>query len=173
MIRLRPMRPEDWPDVERIYRQGIAAGNATFESRVPSFAQFDAARLSVPRLVAVDADGDDRAVLGWVAASAVSTREAYRGVVEHSVYVDDAARGRGVGRALLEGFIADAEEAGIWTIQASVFPENDPSLRLHAALGFRAVGRRERVARATVGPWSGRWRDTILIERRSTRNGTS
>ena len=178
VIRLRRMRAEDWPDVERIYRQGIDAGNATFEAHVPDFAHFDAAKLPFGRLVAIEtepdagADPDAGAVLGWIAASAVSAREVYRGVVEHSVYVDETARGRGVGRALLEGFLAEADDAGIWTVQASIFPENDASRRLHAALGFRTIGHRERVARATVGPWAGRWRDTILIERRSTRNGT-
>jgi phosphinothricin acetyltransferase len=173
VTRLRGMRPEDWPDVERIYRQGIASGNATFESRVPDHAHFDAAKLPLGRLVAIDTDAHTERVVGWIAASAVSAREAYRGVVEHSVYVDQVARGRGVGRALLEGFLTEADDAGIWTVQSSIFPENDTSLRLHAALGFRTVGRRERIARSAVGPWAGRWRDTILIERRSSRNGTA
>ncbi|MGV9768852.1 N-acetyltransferase family protein [Microbacterium sp. NPDC003461] len=157
------MTPGDWPEVERIYQAGIDTGDATFETRTPTWEAFDASRLAHPRLVA-EVEGD---VAGWVAASAVSARPVYRGVVEHSVYVDPAARGRGVGRALLEAFIAAAEAAGIWTIQSSIFPENVASLRLHAAVGFRQVGRRERIAQAAAGPHVGEWRDTILIERRA------
>ncbi|OCG74869.1 GNAT family N-acetyltransferase [Microbacterium sediminis] len=157
------MTPEDWPEVELIYRAGIDTGNATFETEAPAWDRFDATRLPHPRLVA-EVDG---AVAGWVAASPVSARPVYRGVVEHSIYIDPAAQGRGVGRALLEAFIAQAEAAGIWTIQSSIFPENEASLRLHRAAGFREVGRRERIAQATAGPYAGQWRDTILIERRS------
>lgn len=162
-VAIRPMTPGDWPEVERIYRAGIDAGNATFETETPPWDRFDATRLPHPRLVAAL----DGAVAGWVAASPVSARPVYRGVVEHSIYIDPAAQGRGVGRALLEAFIAQAEEAGIWTIQSSIFPENEASLRLHRAAGFREVGRRERIAQAAAGPYAGRWRDTILIERRS------
>ncbi|MCR2814579.1 GNAT family N-acetyltransferase [Microbacterium jiangjiandongii] len=162
------MTPADWPEVAEIYRQGIEDGEATFETRVPSWQDFDAARLSDPRVVAVD---DGGRVLGWAAAAPVSAREAYRGVVEHSVYVLRAARGRGVGRLLLSAFVDAAEAAGVWTIQASVFPENAASLRLHEAAGFRIVGRRERIARSAAGPHACTWRDTVLIERRSARNG--
>ncbi|WP_295573914.1 GNAT family N-acetyltransferase [uncultured Microbacterium sp.] len=158
------MTPEDWDRVEEIYRQGIEDGEATFETDPPTRAEFDAGRLQVPRLVAVD---DDGAVLGWAAASRVSSREVYRGVIEHSVYVDRAARGRGIGRLLLAAFVEAAEAAGAWTIQSSVFPENAASLRLHEAAGFRVVGRRERIARSARGPHAGTWRDTLLIERRS------
>ena len=165
---IRAMTPADWPEVAEIYRQGIEDGEATFETRVPSWRDFDAARLSDPRVVAVDESGR---VLGWAAAAPVSAREAYRGVVEHSVYVLRAARGRGVGRLLLSAFVDAAEAAGVWTIQASVFPENAASLRLHEAAGFRIVGRRERIARSAAGPHAGTWRDTVLIERRSARNG--
>lgn len=164
MIEIREMAPEDWPAVERIYAQGIEDGEATFESATPSWAAFDAAKLPGTRFVAVDPGG---VVVGWVAGSPVSSRPAYRGVVEHSVYIDRGARGRGVGRLLLDAFIAAAEAAGIWTIQSSIFPENAASLRLHEAAGFRVVGRRERIARSIVGPYAGAWRDTILIERRS------
>nr|WP_274636031.1 GNAT family N-acetyltransferase [Microbacterium bovistercoris] len=164
MTAIRELTAADWPAIERIYAQGIEDGEATFETTVPTWAAFDAGRLPRPRLVAVD---DYGAVDGWVAASAVSSRAAYRGVVEHSVYVDRAARGRGLGRLLLTAFIAAAEDAGIWTIQSSIFPENTASLRLHEAAGFRTVGRRERIAKAEAGPHAGRWRDTILIERRS------
>jgi len=107
-------------------------------------------------------------VMGWVAASAVSSRPAYRGVVEHSVYIDRNARGQGVGRLLLNALISAAEDSGVWTIQSSIFPENAASVRLHEAAGFRVVGRRERIAQSGTGPHAGRWRDTLLIERRSS-----
>ncbi|GAA5207196.1 GNAT family N-acetyltransferase [Microbacterium kyungheense] len=166
MTRIRVMERADWPAVERIYAQGIEDGEATFEVATPTWSAFDAGKLPALRFVAVAKDG---AVCGWVAASPVSSRPAYRGVVEHSVYVDRAARGRGIGQLLLGAFIAAAEDAGVWTIQSSIFPENAASLRLHQAAGFRVVGRRERIARAGVGPHAGTWRDTILIERRSSR----
>ncbi len=170
MTQCRPMTPQDWPDVERIYAQGIDDGEATFEVATPTWHAFDAGRLPQARLVAVD---DEGAIVGWAAASAVSSRPAYAGVVEHSVYVDRDARGAGVGRILLEAFVEAAEQAGFWTIQSSVFPENAASLRLHERLGFRVIGRRERIARAGAGPHAGQWRDTVLIERRSTRNGSA
>jgi phosphinothricin acetyltransferase len=168
VIRLREMTANDWPDVERIYAQGIEDGEATFEVATPTWETFDAARLPQMRIVAEDAQGT---LLGWVAASAISSRPAYRGVVEHSVYVDRGARGRGVGRQLLDAFVTAADEAGVWMIQSSIFPENRASLKLHEAAGFRTVGRRERIARAEVGPHAGQWRDTILIERRTTADG--
>ncbi|MCC4248162.1 MULTISPECIES: GNAT family N-acetyltransferase [Microbacterium] len=162
-VAIRPMVSADWVETEAIYRQGIEAGNATFERRPPSWEAFDAGKLRVGRLVAVDGAG---AVLGWIAASAVSTREVYRGVVEHSVYVADRAHGRGVGGALLRAFLAAVDAGGIWTVQSSIFPENAASLALHERAGFRRVGYRERIALMTYGPWAGQWRDTILIERR-------
>jgi L-amino acid N-acyltransferase YncA len=169
LTRLREMTVEDWPAVQRIYAQGIEDGEATFEVATPSWDAFDAGRLPGMRLVAVD---EADLVVGWVAASAVSSRPAYRGVVEHSVYIDRAARGNGVGRILLDAFIAAAEDAGFWTIQSSIFPENTASLRLHERAGFRVVGRRERIAESRVGPHGGNWRDTLLIERRSAKVGT-
>lgn len=169
MTGVRAMLMSDWPDVERIFAEGIADGAATFESTTPDWESFDAAKSDLARLVAIDAHGH---VLGWIAASPVSSRPVYRGVVEHSVYVARSARGQGVGRLLLEAFIAASEAAGIWTIQSSIFPENAASVRLHEAAGFRVVGRRERIARAAVGPHAGSWRDTLLIERRSTITGT-
>lgn len=141
-----------------IYKAGIDEGNATFETCAPTWAAFTTARLPAHRYVATD----DGRVLGWVAASAVSDRCVYTGVVEHSVYVSPATRGLGIGRQLLDALIASTEAAGIWTIQASLFLENTASLTLHHAAGFRDVGIRERIARH-----HGRWRDTILIERRS------
>ncbi|KQZ83413.1 phosphinothricin acetyltransferase [Microbacterium sp. Root166] len=169
MIRIRPMEAADWPAVETVYAQGIEDGEATFEAETPSWEAFDAGRLPGLRLVAVD-DGDQ--VVGWVAASPTSTRPAYRGVVEHSVYIARDARGQGIGRTLLEALIAEAESAGFWTIQSSIFPDNAASLRLHEALGFRIIGTRERIARSAAGPSAGSWRDTILIERRSATVGT-
>ena len=151
------MSREDWRTVARIYEHGLETGLATFETHSPSWEEWDAAHLDRPRLVA-ELDGE---VVGWVAVSPVSRRAVYRGVVEHSVYVAEEARGRGVGRALLEALVAAAPEHGIWTIQTSIFPENEASLALHQAVGFRVVGRRER-----IGQLHGVWRDTTLLELR-------
>jgi phosphinothricin acetyltransferase len=162
-LRLRGMTPQDWPAVERIYADGIATGSATFEAEPPSWDAFDAGKLRQLRIVA-DVDGE---VAGWAAVSPVSSRPVYRGVVEHSVYVAPAHGGRGVGRALVDELLRLAPGAGVWTIQSSVFPENDASLRLHASAGFRTVGRRERIGLMGYGPHAGRWRDTVLIEWRA------
>ena len=159
-IRIEPMTDAHADAVLAIYRAGIDEGNATFETSAPSWAEFDEAKLRDHRLVALDDDGD---VVGWVAAVPVSDRCVYAGVVEHSVYVSTATRGRGVGRALLDAFIASTERAGIWTIQSGIFPENEASAALHRAAGFREVGVRER-----LGQHHGVWRDVVLIERRST-----
>jgi L-amino acid N-acyltransferase YncA len=159
-----PLTAEHWPEVERIYRAGIATGHATFESEPPTWEAFDGSRLADQRLVALDTDGR---VVGWAAATPVSDRCVYAGVVEHSVYVDPAAQGRGVGRLLLDALAASTEAAGIWTIQSGVFPENEASLAVHAAAGFRVVGTRERVGRMTYGVLAGRWRDVVMVERRS------
>ncbi|WP_431937032.1 N-acetyltransferase family protein [Micromonospora sp. RP3T] len=147
--------------VLEIYRLGIAEGNATFETGPPDWPGFTAGRSPDHRWVALDPTGR---VLGWVACSAVSDRCVYAGVVEHSVYVHPEARGRGVGRLLLDALIDSTEAAGVWTIQSGVFPENTASLALHAARGFRVVGTRER-----IGRHHGVWRDVTLIERRSPR----
>ncbi len=168
-LTIRPMTAADWPAVETIYRAGIDTGNATFEAEPPRWEQFDAGKLDAGRLVAVDYAGS---IVGWVAASPVSARDVYRGVVEHSVYVSPAASGQGIGRRLVDAFIAAADRAGIWTIQSSIFPENVASLTLHDRAGFRRIGTREGIALMTYGPWGGRWRDTILIERRSTVSGS-
>ncbi|SCX60636.1 phosphinothricin acetyltransferase [Klenkia marina] len=163
-----PMTAEDWPQVEAIYQAGIDTGHATFESAPPSWDAFDASRSADHRLVARQDGGPrDGAVLGWAAVSAVSTREVYAGVVEHSVYVAPDDRGKGVGRLLLGELVASTEAGGIWTIQSSVFPENTTSLTLHERAGFRTVGVRERIARMGYGPLAGQWRDTVLIERRA------
>lgn len=142
-----------------IYRLGIATGNATFETEPPDWDRFTTGRLAGHRFVAFDRAGTVR---GWVACGPVSDRCVYAGVVEHSVYVHPDAQGHGVGRALLRSLIASTEAAGLWTIQAGIFPENTASLALHAACGFRTVGTRER-----VGRHHGAWRDVIVIERRS------
>ncbi|MEU8184303.1 N-acetyltransferase family protein [Micromonospora sp. NPDC049044] len=156
---VRPMTDADADQVLAIYQAGLDDGNASFEITAPTWAAFDAARLRAHRLVAVN--GDD-AVLGWVAVSPTSTRAVYAGVVEHSVYVDPAARGRGVARHLLDALITSTEAAGIWTIQSGIFPENTASLALHRRAGFRVIGVRER-----VGRHHDRWRDVVLLERRS------
>ncbi|RDH95592.1 MULTISPECIES: GNAT family N-acetyltransferase [unclassified Curtobacterium] len=167
-VTVRPMTAADWPSVETIYREGIATGNATFEAEPPSWEAFDAGKLPEHRFVAVA--GDE--VLGWVAVSPTSTRPVYRGVVEHSVYVAATARGRGVGHLLLDALIASTEAAGIWTIQSGIFPENTASRALHGRHGFRELGTRERIGLMTFGPWTGQWRDNVLVERRSPRAGS-
>lgn len=153
------MTPDDWPAVRAIYEAGIATGVATFETAAPPWDAWDAAHLAEHRLVARDGDGT---VVGWAAASAVSDRCAYAGVVETSVYVDPVAQGRGIGRRLLAELVASTEAAGVWTVQAGIFPDNEASLRVHEACGFRRVGVRERLGRL-----DGRWRDVVLLERRS------
>lgn len=164
---VRTMTADDWPRVDRIYRAGIATGHATFESRPPTWAAFDASRRPDLRLVAAL----DGIVVGWAAASPTSARDVYRGVVEHSVYVDPSVRDQGIGSALLASLCITADETGYWTIQSSIFPENEASLRLHERHGFRRVGTRERVALMAYGPLAGQWRDTVLVERRSTSAG--
>jgi L-amino acid N-acyltransferase YncA len=156
---IRTLRPDDWPAVREIYREGIATGHATFETEVPEWEAWDAARHRECRLVATEA----HRIVGFAALSPVSRRPAYAGVCEVMVYVGEAARGRGLGGALLRALVGASEAAGIWTLQASVFPENVASIRAHEGAGFRVVGRRERIGRFP----DGRWRDTVVLERRS------
>jgi L-amino acid N-acyltransferase YncA len=160
-MEIRELVEADWPAVAAIWAEGMATGNATFETEVPTWAEFDRTRLPGHRLVAVD-----DAVLGWAALTPTSSRDCYAGVAENSVYVAADARGRGVGRTLLEALLAGADAAGIWTVQTSVFPENEASVALHLRVGFRVVGRRERIARL-----DGVWRDTLFLERRSPSVG--
>jgi len=160
---VRAMSPEDWGVVREIYLQGIAAGHATFEIEAPTWERWDVNHHTFARLVVVV----NTEVLGWSALSPVSTRKVYAGVAEVSVYVAQTARGKGLGRVLLEALIEEAEKNGIWTLQASIFPENHASIELHHRCGFREVGRRERIAKL-----NGVWRDTILLERRSSTAGT-
>lgn len=152
------MADEDWPAVREIYAEGIATGDATFETEPPTLERFRATHLPALSLVA-ERDGS---VVGWAAAGLVSDRCAYAGVAEHSVYVAATDRGTGVGRALLEALIEASEQHGIWTLQSGIFPENTASLALHKACGFRVVGVRER-----LGQHNGIWRDVLLLERRS------
>jgi phosphinothricin acetyltransferase len=153
------MREADWPAVAAIYAEGIATGLATFETAVPEYGAWDRAHLAEHRLVA-DQDG---ALAGWAALSPVSARAAYAGVAEETIYVAAAARGRGLGSALLDALVAGSEAGGIWTLQAAIFAENGASIALHARCGFRVVGTRER-----IGELHGTWRDVVLMERRST-----
>jgi len=157
------MQASDWSQIARIYRAGMDTGLATFEVNVPVWKTFDAARLDRPRPVAVE---DDR-ILGFAALSSVSTRHVYRGVAEVMVYVDPDAQGRGVGRALMTALVDGSETQNIWTLQAGIFRENEPSLRLHRSHGFRDVGVRER-----IGQRDGVWHDVLLLERRSSTVGT-
>jgi L-amino acid N-acyltransferase YncA len=152
------MTPGDWEQVRAIYVEGIESGNSTFETDTPSWERWDQEHHQFARLVMRDADQ----VIGWAALAPVSKRKVYRGVAEVTVYVTESARGRSVGRALLEALIAESETNGIWTLQASIFPENAASVKLHLRCGFREVGRRERIA-----VLKGVWRDTLLFERRS------
>lgn len=161
-VEIRPLRPADWPRVRAIYLEGIATGIATFESRAPQWEPWDAAHLPDCRLVAC-LNGD---VAAWAALSPVSSRCVYAGVAEVSVYVAAAARGGGVGTALVEAIVAESENHGLWTLQAGIFPENTISMALFEKSGFRVVGRRERIGRLNSC-----WRDTLLLERRSEKIG--
>lgn len=156
---IRPMTEADAAAVLAIYQAGIDTGQATFETAAPDWTAFDRSRLPEHRLVAVD---DSGRVVGWAALSPVSDRCVYAGVAEHSVYVHPDARGRGLGGTLLAALIESTEAAGIWTLQSGIFPENTASIALHERAGFRIVGRRER-----LGRHHGRWRDVLLLERRS------
>ena len=172
---IEAMRPEDWPAVRAIYLEGIATGNATFETVAPTWVAWDAAHAPKPRLIArekgdsgsLGGHGPNGAILGWAALTPVSGRCVYAGVGDLSVYVAASARGRGVGKALLQALVTESERAGIWTLQAGIFPENEASLALHRCCGFREVGRRER-----IGKMNGVWRDVLLLERRSQITGT-
>lgn len=158
-LAIRPMQAADWPSVRAIYLEGIATGNATFAQTAPDWPEWDAGHLPCCRLVAQI----DEAVLGWAALSPYSGRYVYCGVAEVSIYVAEPARGSGIGSTLLQTLIDASEAAGIWTLQAGIFPENTASIQLHRRGGFRMVGTRER-----LGCMNGRWRDVVLMERRSS-----
>jgi L-amino acid N-acyltransferase YncA len=161
-LTIRPMTPEDWPAVRRIYGEGIATGNATFATELPDWQNWDSSHRPDCRLIA----SDENEILGWAALSPVSARQVYAGVAEVSVYIAASARGTGVGKALLRALIEESERRGIWTLQAGIFPENVTSVSLHKSLGFREVGVRQR-----VGKMGNRWRDVLLLERRSSIAG--
>jgi len=156
------LRPSDWESVKVVYLEGIATGQATFETEAPSWEAWDKGHLACARLVARDAER----ISGWAALSPVSRRRAYAGVAEVSIYVAQDHRSSGIGTALLKRLITEAERCGIWTLQAVVFPENQATIALHHRCGFREVGRRER-----IGKLHGVWRDTVLLERRSQSIG--
>lgn len=157
-----PMHPEHWPAVEAIYVQGIATKNATFETESPGWDNWNARHHVHSRFVAIN----DQQVLGWAALSPVSSRNVYAGVAEASIYVAEVAQGKGIGKALLTALVECSEQNGIWTLQASIFPENTASIALHKSCGFREVGYREKIARL-----AGIWRNTIILERRSRKIG--
>lgn len=162
-MNVRNMRQEDWPEVSRIYAEGMATGVATFETQVPSYKAWDAAHLKDCRLVA-ESTG---AIAGWAALSPVSGRCVYGGVAEVSIYIGEAFRGHGVGLLLMNALIRESEASGFWTLQSGIFPENAASIRLHEKAGFRRIGYRER-----IGQRNGVWTDNVLFERRSNRIGT-
>ena len=161
-IEIVPLASSHWPAVRSIYEEGLASGNATFETSAPEWEEWSRSHLEPCRLVAIG--GPD--VVGWAALSDVSDRCVYAGVAEVSVYVADAARGQGIGRKLLEAVIEASERAGLWTIEAGMFPQNDASIRLHRSCGFRVIGTRER-----IGKMNGVWRDVVRMERRSPTVG--
>lgn len=155
-----PLLPDHWEAVKKIYEEGIATGNATFQTTAPTWEEWDTAHVAKPRLVAVD----NNKVLGWAAITPVSGRCVYAGVGEVSVYVGIHARGKGVGKQLLLALIEESERENFWTLQAGVFPENLASLAIHQASGFRIIGTREK-----IGKMNGVWRDTVLLEKRSDK----
>jgi L-amino acid N-acyltransferase YncA len=157
-LTIENMKLKDWDAVHSIYQEGLAAGNATFETNAPDWEDWDQSHLHHCRLVAKRKDQ----IVGWAALSPVSSRYVYRGVAEVSIYIAAAARGLGIGKTLLQALIEESERAGIWTLQAGIFPENVASITLHKACGFREVGVRER-----IGQMNGVWRDVVLMERRS------
>ena len=158
-MKLRELTYQDWQQVKEIYEQGIATGNATFQAAAPSWEEWDGSHVQNSRIVATD---DENNILGWAALSPVSGRCVYAGVGEVSVYVSQNARGRGVGKALLKELILQSEKNGFWTLTAGIFPENEASMQIHKQAGFKVLGIREK-----IGKMDGRWRDTVLLERRS------
>ena len=162
MIIIEKMLPRHWPEVKSIYEDGIASGNATFETTSPSWNDWNNAHLQQCRLIAKQED----TILGWAALSTVSGRCVYAGVAEVSVYICQSARGRGIGKQLLNSLVLESEENNLWTLQAGIFPENLASIKIHQYCGFRIIGNRER-----IGKMNGIWRDTLLLERRSIKTG--
>jgi L-amino acid N-acyltransferase YncA len=164
-ITIRNMQPEDWPSVSSIYQQGISSGISTFETSVPEWEEWDKAHRKTCRFVAFS---PENIVIGWAVLSQISKRDAYHGVAEVSIYISEISRGQGVGKALLKRLVESSENDGIWTLQAGIFAENEASINLHLACGFRVIGRRERITRL-----NGSWHDTVLLEKRSLIVGTN
>jgi phosphinothricin acetyltransferase len=158
-MKIRPMSPEDWPAVARIYHEGIATGFATFEKEIPSFENWDKAHIKDCRLIAID----DNSIAGWAALSPVSSRCVYGGVAEVSVYIGKEHWGKGIGKSLLNSLINTSEQAGYWTLQSGIFPQNRGSIKIHEQCGFRLIGCRKR-----IGKLDGVWLDNLIFERRST-----
>lgn len=158
-MQIETMLPKHWPAVKKIYEEGITSGNATFQTTAPEWNEWDAAHVKSSRLVATE----NNEVLGWAALTAVSGRCVYAGVGEVSVYVAAAARGKGIGKKLLQALITESEKNNFWTLQAGIFPENTGSVKIHEDCGFRIIGKREK-----IGQMNGLWRDTLLLERRSS-----
>jgi L-amino acid N-acyltransferase YncA len=161
-VSISPMCESDWQAVRAIYQEGIRTGDATFEQSLPEWTEWDARHLSCCRFVA----WSKAEIVGWAALSVVSTRRAYAGVAEVSIYVAKKIQGQGIGTKLLHALVEASERNRLWTLQAGIFPENQPSLQLHKAAGFRVVGTREK-----IGSMNGRWRDVLLLERRSNTVG--
>ena len=162
-MQITTLLPAHWDSVKKIYEEGISTGNATFQTSAPSWDEWDAAHSAKARLIVIDNDE----ILGWAAITPVSGRCVYAGVGEVSVYISSQARGRGIGKHLLQALITESEKENFWTLQAGIFPENKASLAIHSACGFRIIGTRER-----IGKMNGVWRDTVLLERRSNKTGT-
>lgn len=161
-VELRKMNDSDWPLVAKVYRQGIETKNSTFETEVPSWESWDKSHLKLCRIVAVS----EGSLAGWVALNGISARKVYSGVAEVSIYISEKFKRQGLGTMLLDKIITDSEKEGFWTLQAVMFPENIASLRLHKKMGFRVIGYREHIAKM-----DGKWRDVILLERRSKNTG--
>jgi L-amino acid N-acyltransferase YncA len=157
-MEITKLLPKHWEDVKRIYEEGITTGNATFQTEAPDWEEWNDSHLQMCRMVAVENDK----LLGWIALTPVSGRCVYAGVAEISVYIAEVARGKGVGKRLLQALVRESEQHNIWTLQAGIFPENISSIKIHESCGFRNIGKRER-----IGKMNGVWRDTILLERRS------
>jgi len=158
---IRDMTQRDWNDVARIYNEGISTGYATFETNVPQYGDWDKAHIKLCRLIAEE----DGSIQGWAALSPVSSRCVYGGVAEISIYIGENARGKGIGKVLLARLIEESEQAGYWTLQSGIFPENKASIKLHERLGFRFLGKRESIGKTNDGIW----KDNLLFERRSKK----